>query len=95
LVETEAPSELLMRGSNARPAASASSAKATAASASIVHGCHWSKSRDSRAMRASSASPFAVSGSVCFAMAQAISTVRFKLSGLRSAVLALAFRWPK
>ena len=61
---TEAPSELPMRGSSARPASSISTASRIASSALMSHGCQRSRSGNSVASSAGSASPFAESSSV-------------------------------
>ena len=85
---TVAPSELLIRGSCSRPAASQRRARSVAASMSICQGCQRSRSGKSCASRSASARPLQGSASVWRAMAQACSMVFSIESGLRSAVLA-------
>ena len=84
-----------MRASTARPAASHSSASATAASGVMSQGKSRPGSGGSRASSAGSARPAQSSSAVWRANAQALATVSRTASGDRSAVLAEPLRWPK
>jgi hypothetical protein len=92
---TEAPSELSMRGSYARPASSISTPRRIASSGLMSHGCQRSSSGNVVASRAGSARPLAGSSSVWRAIAHACSTVCSIDFGSRSAVLAEPLRLPK
>ncbi|KAG0907601.1 hypothetical protein G6F32_017010 [Rhizopus arrhizus] len=95
MLDTEAPSELLMRASAPRPACSQARAKSPASSACSAQGCQLSRSGKSRAISAASASPAAGSSSVCRAIAQAGATGAARLASFRAPVLALPLRLPK
>src|SRR3990170_2108858 len=94
-VESVAPSELVMRLSAPKAAASHATARSRAASGSMLQGCDKSRSGMSRARSCGSGNPAHSSSAVNPAMLKALATVSRIACGRKSPVLAEPLRWPR